>query len=51
MMYEALIFQADTLWPRGDDRYGRTKMEAKLKELFGEGMQETGTQVRHSGAE
>ncbi|CAM9803409.1 unnamed protein product [Ectocarpus sp. 12 AP-2014] len=27
-----------------DDRYGRTKMEAKLKELFGEGMRETGTQ-------
>lgn len=26
-------------------RYGRTKMEAKLKELFGEGMRETGTQV------
>ncbi|CBJ30770.1 conserved unknown protein [Ectocarpus siliculosus] len=25
-------------------RYGRTKMEAKLKELFGEGMRETGTQ-------
>lgn len=27
------------------NRYGRTKMEAKLKELFGEGMRETGTQV------
>ncbi|CAN0330895.1 unnamed protein product, partial [Pylaiella littoralis] len=25
-------------------RYGRTKMEAKLKELFGAGMRETGTQ-------
>ncbi|CAM9462411.1 unnamed protein product [Sphacelaria rigidula] len=25
-------------------RYGRAKMEAKLKELFGEGMRETGTQ-------
>ncbi|CAM9340287.1 unnamed protein product, partial [Discosporangium mesarthrocarpum] len=25
-------------------RYGRTKMEAKLKELFGESMRETGTQ-------
>lgn len=29
----------------GSIRYGRTKMEAKLKELFGEGMRETGTQV------
>ncbi|CAN0199271.1 unnamed protein product, partial [Ectocarpus fasciculatus] len=27
-----------------DQSYGRTKMEAKLKELFGEGMRETGTQ-------
>eukprot|EP00904_Undaria_pinnatifida_P002384 jgi/Undpi1/12146/HiC_scaffold_5.g01822.m1 len=27
-------------------RHGRSKMEAKLKELFGEGMRETGTQVK-----